>query len=122
MGSTTMIVYIYLSYKVYRYKAKFAARNAHAYTLASAIRGTTGIIATNVHHLQTINLQPLDRRGDNVENQNERRKILIGDKPKSSASHGYILILVIMCYHSLIFVYVKYNASNTEFFLNRNVL
>ena len=94
MGSTTMIVYIYLSYKVYRYKAKLAARNVHAYTLTSAIRGTTSIIATNVHHLQTINLQPLDRRGDNVENQNERRKILIGDKPKSSASHGYTLILV----------------------------
>ena len=122
MGSTTMIVYIYLSYKVYRYKAKLAARNVHAYTLTSAIRGTTSIIATNVHHLQTINLQPLDRRGDNVENQNERRKILIGDKPKSSASHGYILILVIMCNHSLIFVYVKHNASNTEIFLNRNVL
>ena len=98
MGSTTMIVYIYLSYKVYRYKAKLAARNVHAYTLTSAIRGTTSIIATNVHHLQTINLQPLDRRGDNVENQNERRKILIGDKPKSSASHGYILILVCILY------------------------
>ena len=122
MGSTTMVVYIYLSYKVYRYKAKLAARNAHAYTLASAIRGTTGIIATNVHHLQTINLQPLGRRRNDVENQNERKEILIGDKPKSSASHGYILILVIMCYHSLIFMYVKYNASNTEFFLNRNVL
>ena len=79
-------------------KAKLAARNVHAYTLASAIRGTTSIIATNVHHLQTMNLQPLDRRGDNVENQNERRKILIADKPKSSASHGYILILVCILY------------------------
>ena len=98
MGSTTMIVYIYLSYKVYRYKAKLAARNAHAYTLASAIRGTTGIIATNVHHLQTINLQPLGRRDNNVENKNEMRKILIGDQPKSSASHGYILILVCILY------------------------
>ena len=94
MGSTTMIVYIYLSYKVYRYKAKLAARNAHAYTLASAIRATSGVIATNVHHLQTINLQPLGRRDNNVENKNEMRKILIGDKPKSSASHGYTLILV----------------------------
>ena len=98
MGSTTMIVYIFLSYKVYRYKAKLAARNAHAYTLASAIRATSGVIATNVHHLQTINLQPLGRRDNNVENKNERRKILIGDKPKSSASHGYILILVCILY------------------------
>ena len=93
MGSTTMIVYIVLSYKVYRYKAKLAARNAHAYTLASAIRATSGVIATNVHHLQ-----PLGRRDNNVENKNEKRKILIGDKPKSSASHGYILILVCILY------------------------
>ena len=93
MGSTTILVYIYLSYKVYRHKARLVAK-----------------------------VQPLGRRDKHVENANDRRKILIGDKPKSSASHGYILILVIMCNHSLIFVYVKYNASNTEFFLNRNVL
>ena len=94
-----MLVYIYLSYKVYRYKAKLAAKNDHAHTLASAIRGTTGLIATNVHHLQTINLQPLDRNHGNIaENENHRRKILIGDKPKSSASHGYIIILVCILY------------------------
>ena len=122
MGSTTILVYIYLSYKVYSYKARLLAKGAHTHTLASAIRGATGLIANNVHHLQTIELQPLGRRDNHVENANDRRKILIGDKPKSSASHGYILILVIMCYHSLIFMYVKYNASNTEFFLNRNVL
>ena len=98
MGSTTMIVYIFLSYKVYRYKAKLAARNAHAYTLASAIRATSGVIATNVHHLQTINLQPLGRKDNHVENQIERKKILIGDKPKSDASHGYIPILVCILY------------------------
>ena len=98
MGSTTMLVYIYLSYKVYRYKAKLAARNAHMHTLASAIRGTTGLIATNVHHLQTIVLQPVGRRDNQVDNENQRRKILIGDKPKSSASHGYILILVNIYY------------------------
>ena len=122
MGSTTILVYIYLSYKVYRYKARLLAKGAHTHTLASAIRGATGLIANNVHHLQTIELQSLGGRDNHVENANDRRKILIGDKPKSSASHGYILILVIMCYHSLIFMYVKYNASNTEFFLNRNVL
>ena len=94
-----MLVYIYLSYKVYRYKAKLAAKNAHAHTLATAIRGTTGLIATNVHHLQTINLQPLNRRDNHGnENENQRRKILIGDKPKSSASHGYIPILVCILY------------------------
>ena len=70
-----MLVYIYLSYKVYRYKAKLAAKNVHAHTLASAIRGTTGLIATNVHHLQTINVQPLDRNHGNIaENENQRRK------------------------------------------------
>ena len=122
MGSTTILVYIYLSYKVYRYKASLLAKGTHTHTLASAIRGATGLIANNVHHLQTIELQPLGRRDNHAENANDRRKILIGDKPKSSASHGYILILVIMCNHSLIFVYVKFNASNTEFFLNRNVL
>ena len=100
MGSTTMLVYIYLSFKVYRYKAKLAAKNALAYTLTSAIRGTTGLIATNVHHLQTIDSQPVVRRRDNqIENENQGRKILIGDKPKSSASHGYILILVSIIIH-----------------------
>ena len=98
MGSTTMLVYIYLSYKVYRYKAKLAARNAHVHPLTSAIRGTTGLVSTNVHHLQTIDLQPVDRRYNQVDNENQRRKILIGDKPKSSASHGYILILVSIYY------------------------
>ena len=102
MGSTTILVYIYLSYKVYRYKARLLAKGAHTHTLASAIRGATGLIANNVHHLQTIELQPLGRRDNHVENANDRRKILIGDKPKSSASHGYILILVIMCYYSCI--------------------
>ena len=113
MGSTTMVVYIYLSYKVYRYKAKLAARNAHAYTLASAIRGTTGIIATNVHHLQTINLQPLGRGRNDVENQNERKEILIGDKPKSSASHGYFLILVctLCIYHLIYKVFLNFELS-----------
>ena len=93
-----MLVYIYLSFKVYRYKAKLAAKNALAYTLTSAIRGTTGLIATNVHQLQTIDSQPVVRR-DNQINENQGRKILIGDKPKSSASHGYILILVSIIIH-----------------------
>ena len=90
MGSTTILVYMYLSFKIYRYKAKLAARNAHAHALASSIRET--------------NVKPLDRRdnqGNIVENETQRRKILIGDKPKSSASHGYILILVSIYYYSI---------------------
>ena len=99
------------------------------FSVPNRYNGVYNNISIHISELQSLQtsrilakVQPLGRRDKHVENANDRRKILIGDKPQSSASHGYILILVIMCNHSLIFVYVKYNASNTEFFLNRNVL
>ena len=101
MGSTTMIVYIFLSYKVYRYKAKLGARKIKQQGLASALRETTGLITSNVHHLQT--LQDSDHKKPYIENNikknNTIRKLEIGDKPKSSASHGKILIVVNIFYY-----------------------
>ena len=103
IGASTVFIYIYLSYKVYRYKAKLRAKNIKQEDLASALRETTGLIASNVHHLQT--LQDSSHKKtvlvNNIKRYNTMKKLDIGDKPKSSASHGKILIFVYQLYLEL---------------------
>ena len=93
---------MYLSYKVYRYKAKLNAKNIKQQGLVSALRDTTGLITGNVHHLQT--LQDSSHKKTNMEKKikryNTMKKLEIGDKPKSSASHGKILIFVCIYIHN----------------------
>ena len=91
-----MLVYIYLSYKVYRYKAKLAAKNIKKQGLVSALRDTTGLITNNVHHLQTLQNSSHKRTPIEIKIQkyNATKRLEIGDKPKSSASHGNKLLYV----------------------------
>ena len=61
-----------------------------------ALRETTGLITNNVHHLQTLQDSSHQKAviANNIKRYNTIKKLEIGDKPKSSASHGKILIFV----------------------------
>ena len=89
-------MYIYLSYKVYRYKAKLRAKNKKQVDFVLALRETTGLITNNVHHLQTLQDSSHQKAviAKNIKRYKTMKKLEIGDKPKSSASHGKILIFV----------------------------
>ena len=68
--------------------------------MVSALRETTGLITSNVHHLQTLK-DSSHKRTDiekKIKRYNTIKKLEIGDKPKSSASHGKILIFVYTIY------------------------
>ena len=64
--------------------------------MVSALRETTGLITNNVHHLQTLQDSSHQKAviANNIKRYNTIKKLEIGDKPKSSASHGKILIFV----------------------------
>ena len=64
------------------------------FVLASAIQGTTKFITASVHQIQNI-----DPKNQRKENQSRRtnfaeKKLIIGDKPKANASHGFLLLFV----------------------------
>ena len=85
--------------------------------MVSALRETTGLIASNVHHLQT--LQDSSHKKtvlvNNIKRYNTMKKLDIGDKPKSSASHGKILIFVHL------FLYLEL-SNIIDFIYNPNFL
>ena len=66
-----------------------------------ALRETTGLITNNVHHLQTLQVSSHKKTvGNNAKRYySTTKKLEIGDKPKSSASHGKILIVVNIFYY-----------------------
>ena len=63
--------------------------------LASAIQGTTKFIIGNVHQIQ--NIDPESQRKENQSRRTDdfaEKKLIIGDKPKANASHGFLLLFV----------------------------
>ena len=64
--------------------------------MVSALRETTDLITNNVHHLGTLQNSSHKKRVtvNNIKRNKTMKKLEIGDKPKSSASHGKILIFV----------------------------
>ena len=64
------------------------------FVLASAIQGTTKFITANVHQIQ--NIDPKNQRKENQSTRTNfaEKKLIIGDKPKANASHGFLLLFV----------------------------
>ena len=86
---------------MYRYKENLVAKNVKNLGVVSALWETTGFITNNVHHLQTLQVSSHKKTvGNNAKRYyTTTKKLEIGDKPKSSASHGKILIVVNIFYY-----------------------
>ena len=68
------------------------------HALASGIQGTTNFITGNVQLMQNIDPERVgSQRTDNQPrrtNEIKEKKLIIGDKPKANASHGFLLLFV----------------------------
>ena len=69
------------------------------HALASGIQGTTNFITGNVQLMQHIDpervgSQRTDNQSSRRTNEIKEKKLIIGDKPKANASHGFLLLFV----------------------------
>ena len=109
------MIYLYLSYKVYRHKSKLSKIKSSIknYALASAIQGTTRFI-TDHHQLRSKKYRRNQSRRDFF----DKKKLIIGDKPKANASNGIFLLFVSVFF----MMYLRFCCTKLYFFNSFQVL